>query len=208
MTIPPCSIEAWNIHRLNTRRTTHLIHHRNYPDIQANLISVISEINKFIVSTNSINNMATPFLTDTIIKSCGPHKNTRVHYDRLVDGTHATLTTNQKWAKLITKAMTINRKKKSPTPTVSKNINTITSQRRPKTKPSPRQPVLKPAHRSVLPLKVTLQPPTTTTVFWLRFRWCSEAPMAPTIKLTKVRGKVALPHPITRVCHCKFYTSC
>ena len=131
--------------------------------MQANLISVISEINKFIVSTNSRNNMATPFLADTIIKSCGPHKNTRVHYDRLVDGTHATLTTNQKWAKLISKAMTINRKKKSPTPTTSKNINTITSQRRPKTKPSPRQPVLKPAHRSAMPLKVTLQPPTTTT---------------------------------------------
>ena len=163
MTIPPCSIEAWNIHRLNTGRTTHLIHHRNYPDMQANLISVISEINKFIVSTNSRNNMATPFLADTIIKSCGPHKNTRVHYDRLVDGTHATSTTNQKWAKLITKAMTINRKKKSPTPLTPKNINTITSQRRPKTKPSPRQPVLKPAHRSAMPLKVTMQPPTTTT---------------------------------------------
>ena len=27
--------------------------------------------------------------------------------------------------------------------------------------------------------------------------------MAPTIKLTKVRGKVALPHPITCVCHYK-----
>ena len=61
LTIPPCSIEAWNFHRLNTGRTTHLIHHRNYPNMQANLIPEISNINKFIVSTNSRNNMATPF---------------------------------------------------------------------------------------------------------------------------------------------------
>ena len=80
MSIPPCSLEAWNLHRLNTGRTTHLIHHRHYPD---NLIFVINEINKFIVSTNSRNGMATPFLANTIIQSCGPSKNYRVHYDRL-----------------------------------------------------------------------------------------------------------------------------
>ena len=147
--------------------------------------------------------MATPLLADIIIKSCGPHKNTRVHYDRLVDGTHATLITNKKWVELIIKVMATNRKEKSWTPTPTKNINTITRRCRHKTKSSPRQPVLKTANRFAMPLKDTLQPPTTTTD-----SESDEAPMAPTIKLVKVRGKVALPHPITWVCHPKFYTSC
>ena len=42
MTIPPCSIETWNLHRLTIGRTTHLIHHRHNEDMQPNLISVIN----------------------------------------------------------------------------------------------------------------------------------------------------------------------
>ena len=43
--------------------------------MQFNLLFVITEINKFVVSTNSGNRMATPFLANTIIQSCGPNKN-------------------------------------------------------------------------------------------------------------------------------------
>ena len=75
MTIPPCSIETWNLHRLTTGRTTHLSHHKHYEDMQPNLISVINEINKFIVSINSSNEMSTPFIANTIIQSSGPLKN-------------------------------------------------------------------------------------------------------------------------------------
>ena len=42
MTIPPCSIETWNLHRLTTGRTTHLIHHWHYEDMQPNLISCMN----------------------------------------------------------------------------------------------------------------------------------------------------------------------
>ena len=165
MTIPPCSLETWNLHRLNTGRTTHLIHHRQYPDMQSNLIFVINEINKFIVSTNSTNGMATPFLANTIIQSCGPSKNFRVHYDRLVDGTHATTTTNEKWAKMITKAITTNRKKEPSNPSANININTIITQNRPRTKLNPRYPVLKTTDRlNTRPTTTTMYPPITSTV--------------------------------------------
>ena len=115
MTIPSCSIQTWNFHRLTTGRTTHFIHHRHYEDMQPNLISVINEINQFIVATNSNNGMSTPFIANTIIQSCGPFKNHRVHYDRLVDGTHATNTTNEKWVKQIIKAIITNRGEKHQT---------------------------------------------------------------------------------------------
>ena len=113
MTIPSCSIEAWNHQRLTSGRTTHLIHHTHYEDMQLNLISVINEINQFIVSINSSNEMSTSFISNTIIQSCGPLKNYRVHYDRLVDRTHATNTTNEKWVKQIIKAITRNRKEEA-----------------------------------------------------------------------------------------------
>ena len=161
----PCSLEAWNLHRLNTGRTTHLIHHRHYPDMQSNLIFVINEINKFIVSINSRNGMATPFLTNTIIQSCGPSKTYRVHYDRLVDGTHATTTINEKWAKMITKAITTNRKKEPSNLSATINIITIITQNRPIMKLNPRHPVLKTTDRlTTRPITTTMYPPITTTV--------------------------------------------
>ena len=115
--------------------------------MQSNLIFVINEINKFIVSTNSRNGMATPFLTNTIIQSCGPSKNYRVHYDRLVDGTHATTTTNKELAKMITKAIATNRKKEPSNLSATVNINTIITHNRPRMKLNPRHLVIKTAYR-------------------------------------------------------------
>ena len=148
MTIPPCSIQTWNFHRLTTGRTTHLIHHKHYEDMQPNLISVINEINQFIVATNSNNGMSTPFIANTIIQSCGPFKNHRVHYDRLVDGTHATNTTNEKWVKQIIKAIITNRGEKTPDP-AQININSIINHNRRKPKRNPRHTALKSLHRTV-----------------------------------------------------------
>lgn len=144
ITIPPCSIENWNLHRLNTGRTTHLIHHTQYQDMQNNLITVIQEINRTIVSTNNYNGMTTPFLAATIIKGSQPGNLNRIHYDRLVDGTHATTSTNDKWAKIILK--TIKKNRHSEPPTLTTPINVITSHRT-KPKASRRPPTLKTATR-------------------------------------------------------------
>ena len=60
MTLPPCSLVNWISHRLNNGRTTHLIYHQQYEDMQQNLIKAIKDINHFILATNTNNNMATP----------------------------------------------------------------------------------------------------------------------------------------------------
>ena len=48
-------------------------------------------------------------LSTIIIRSAGPNKNPRVHYNRLADGTHATSETNQKWASKIINTIQENR---------------------------------------------------------------------------------------------------
>ena len=109
--------------------------------------------------------MATPFLANTIIQSCGPSRKYRVHYDRLVDGTHATTTTKEKWAKMITKTITTNRKKEPSNLSATININTIITQNRPRMKLNPRHPALKTTDRlTTRPITTTTYPPITTTV--------------------------------------------
>ena len=61
-------------------------------------------------------------------------KNYRVHFDWLVDGTHATTVTNEKWVQSIIKAITTNWKKETWDPTKRSNINAIISQHRQRTK--------------------------------------------------------------------------
>ena len=109
MTISPCSLVNWNLRRLNNGRTTHLIQHQHYEDMQQNLIKAIKDINHFIFATNTSNSMATPKLADDIIRSARPNKNLRVHYNRLADGTHATSETNQKRASKIINTIEENR---------------------------------------------------------------------------------------------------
>ena len=58
-TIAPCHISTWNHHRLEYRRTTHLIHHNHYDDMQEQLHKTIAEINGHIVGQNRENNMFT-----------------------------------------------------------------------------------------------------------------------------------------------------
>ena len=77
--------------------------------MQQNLVKAINDINHFIFATNTNNNMATSKLADDIIRSAGPNKNPRVHYNRLADGTQTTSETNQKWASKIINTIQENR---------------------------------------------------------------------------------------------------
>lgn len=108
-TIIPCSLKIWNITRLNQFKTSFLIHHNQYEDMQTNLIKAVVEINKFIHSINIKNHMITPYTSDTVMTSTGPNSLPRIHYNRLVDGTHPTNTLRSKWISKLSDAMLKNR---------------------------------------------------------------------------------------------------
>ena len=84
-TITPISLETWNNHCLSTRRTSFL----KYESMQDNLIQATVGINKYIISSNDKNGMATPRLAKKIIKKSGKFRKTpRVYYAKLPDGVH------------------------------------------------------------------------------------------------------------------------
>ena len=96
-TIVPCSLKMWNETRLEQHKTSFLLHHTQYEDMQTNLITVICNINKYIISLNTQNKMYTPYIADTVISHCGPKKAPRVHYNRLKDGIHPTSNLRTMW---------------------------------------------------------------------------------------------------------------
>lgn len=108
-TIVPCSLRVWNENRLHQGKTSFLLHHRQYEDMQANLISTITSINRHIIKINTDNNMITPFIAETIVSNTGPTKPPRVHYNRLQDGTHPTIKLRSKWCNLLCKSVISNR---------------------------------------------------------------------------------------------------
>ena len=108
-TIPPCSLNTWNNIRLNQYKTAFLLHHTHYEDMQSNLITSIIDINKYIVQTNTNNNMITPYLASTIVTNMGQNKPHRIHYSRLADGVHPTDALRDRWAEKLNKAIEDNR---------------------------------------------------------------------------------------------------
>ena len=107
-TIPPISIETWNTVRLNQGKTSFLLHHQKYPEMQDMLNEAVFFINRHITEINESHNMATPDLEAAICeKRAG--KATRVHYTRFVDGVHPTDRTQKKWAKKLLRAIVANR---------------------------------------------------------------------------------------------------
>ena len=108
-TIVPCSLRMWNETRVEQHKTSFLLHHTQYEDMQTNLITAICNINKYIISLNTQNKMYTPYIADTVISHCGPKKAPRVHYNRLKDGIHPTSNLRTMWINKMIKAMKNNR---------------------------------------------------------------------------------------------------
>lgn len=120
-TIVPASISSWNNTRLAQHKTSHLLHHRHYPHMQANMIKTILAVNQHITSVNISNNMSTPFLADTIIKFNNP-KPPRIIYSRLEDdGVHPTVELKASWADIISETIRRNRTK-SPSMCICRSI--------------------------------------------------------------------------------------
>ena len=124
-TIIPCHLKTWNNIRLNQGKTNFLLHSNQYDHMQELLNQAIFEINRYIISTNESNNMATPFLAKTVVEHRGTKK-PRVFYNRLPDGVHAPKPEycpilkkwrsplKEKWAGRLFHAIKINRKLQNP----------------------------------------------------------------------------------------------
>ena len=69
------------------KNTSFLLFPDLYENMQKNMNKAIIEINKYITSVNKLNDMATPFLADTIIEHRG-EKAPRVFLNRFPDGVH------------------------------------------------------------------------------------------------------------------------
>ena len=72
------------------KNTSFLLFPDLYENMQKNMNKAIIEINKYITSVNKLNDMATPFLADTIIEHRG-EKAPRVFLNRFPDGVHPQL---------------------------------------------------------------------------------------------------------------------
>ena len=102
-----CSIKDWNITRCDQNRTSFLLHHNSYEDMQFTLNQSIRQLNSYIVETNLRNDAITPFLENTIMtrSSLAPP---RIHYDRFTDGVHPREKLRKKWDTRLFNAMKAN----------------------------------------------------------------------------------------------------
>ena len=112
-TVIPMSLRDWNFIRLSQHKTTHIMHHHQYDDMQALLNEATLAINRHINTTNRDNHMETPQLADTILT----HRRnapTRFHYNRLADGVHPTPDLTGTWASCLRKCIENNRYAATP----------------------------------------------------------------------------------------------
>ena len=116
-TILPSSLQTWNQHRLDNNNTNLLLFTDLYDTMQENMNKSIFEINKHITALNYSNDMATPFLANTIIEHRGM-KAPKVFLNRLPDGVHPPTQQPRilinKLAKRLFNSIRINRKLDTP----------------------------------------------------------------------------------------------
>jgi hypothetical protein len=71
-TIYPSSINEWNQHRLDQKKTEVLIHTENYESMQSKLVSMIYDINSFIMERNIDLKVSTPLTHKCLWHNRGP----------------------------------------------------------------------------------------------------------------------------------------
>ena len=110
-TIAPASLEKWNQYRLSRGKTGLLLHEGRYPQMQEDLTTVLSKINGFICKLNIWNEMYTPYVAGTVVRTkCPGGQMQRIlQYHKLFDGVHADDKTITEWADKMKKAILKNR---------------------------------------------------------------------------------------------------
>lgn len=109
-TIIPGNIKTWNYLRKSQHKTTSLKHSDSYSKWQQNLEEAIIQSNRVIIEQNIKNNMQTPKTHETVI-SIRKKGKYRFQYGKLTkDGIHPSEHTKSAIAKIISKAISQNRK--------------------------------------------------------------------------------------------------
>lgn len=109
-TVAPMSFETWNNTRLHQGKTSHLIHHHHYEDMQSLHQSAIIELNRKIIIINQHINVQTPLLASHIIQKRGLHQGHRFRANRLVDGCHPNQEVIDQWVMELNAVALVNRR--------------------------------------------------------------------------------------------------
>ena len=108
-TIPTMSLTDWNHHRMSHHRTSYLIHHKQYDDMQYFLNQTIINVNHTINNINNRNLVDTPNLANCIMNSRGANQGYRVRYSRLEDGCHPIDYVVKTWQGMLERSSAVNR---------------------------------------------------------------------------------------------------
>ena len=109
-TVAPISFESWNTYRMNVkRRTSHLIHYKEYENMQEIHNTAVAEINSHIVFMNSRTGVNTPHLASYVLQKRGWGLAYRFRHKRLYDGCHTCPFTTDKWVEEMISTITRNR---------------------------------------------------------------------------------------------------
>ena len=108
-TIPPASLKEWNNFRLSNRRTALLLHERHYENMQWRLNAVLASVNSFICKLNFWNDMYTPYVAGTVLRTKSKSDNYILQWHKFYDGVHADDALIEEWATKFCRAIRKNR---------------------------------------------------------------------------------------------------
>ena len=108
-TIAPMSVETWNNTRMKQGKTSHLLHFREYANMQELHNETIVYINSAIVDINRSRGLSTPHFASQVLQKRGMDMPYRFRHNRLVDGCHPTESVIAKWKEEMTTTITRNR---------------------------------------------------------------------------------------------------
>ena len=107
-TIYPMSLKAWNLNRLDQKKTSYLVHQTEYDVMQLHLEETLEELNKFIIQLNVTTGVTTPLVHKHLVHHRGKG-NTTYKYNLLCDGCHPNTHLKSKIAHSIAQAIKKNR---------------------------------------------------------------------------------------------------
>ena len=105
-TIVPSHIERWNHTRLGQHKTTHLLHFKDYKEMQIGLLQATIYTNQYIHELNLENGVVTPSLAKKILFS--RRLRYRFRHAALEDGVHPNEEAADDWCTRISDAMEYN----------------------------------------------------------------------------------------------------
>ena len=118
-TITPMNITLYNNYLLEDNKTKYLLHAEKYDHMQAQILPIFTEINRYIKTYNTDRGFTTPMCQFEIVKRHGKGRKGyyRNHWEGLKDGLHATEKTRKGWATAIRVAINKNRQQLTRTAT-------------------------------------------------------------------------------------------